>query len=312
MPNDGMKAIHRSAFGIFAAVIVLFASLAVIVARRTSEMMTEEAERTVKGVVKETAVRIDRQLLAVETATRNFAWIVDEHLEDPDHMYRITRKLVENNEFIAGSFIAFEPGFYKAKGRLYAPCSYVSTNGQVRSLLLQHEYPAEEWYRATKDGRRARWCEPYLDKNLGEKMCTFSLPLTNETGEVYAVLGTTISLAHMTEYVSTICPYPQSHAVLTSQAGNYLVMPPRGQTFERGEKTITIREKTENGWVVAVVCPMEDILKETRQLVTSIVLIAVIGLLIIIPVSWTHVKRLQRESVVREWAANNLETAVNG
>ena len=146
-----MKAIHRSAFGIFAAVIVLFAALAVFVARRTSEMMTEEAERTVKSVVKETTTRINQQLLEVETVTRNFAWVVGEHLEDPDYMYRITQKLVEGNEFIAGSVIAFEPGFYKTKARLYAPCSSMATNGQVRSLLLRHEYPSHEWYRATKE-----------------------------------------------------------------------------------------------------------------------------------------------------------------
>ena len=150
-----MKAIHRSAFGIFAAVIVLFAALAVLVARRTSVMMTEEAERTVKSVVKETTTRINQQLLGVETVTRNFAWVIGEHLEDPDAMYRITRKIVENNDFIVGSFIAFEPGFYKTKARLYAPCSYVSTNGQVRSLLLQHECSAREWYRAAKEDRRA-------------------------------------------------------------------------------------------------------------------------------------------------------------
>ena len=304
-----MKAIHRSAFGIFAAVIVLFAALAVFVAHRTSVMMTDEAERTVKSVVKETTVRIDRQLMEVETVTRNFAWVVGEHLEEPDSMYRITRKIVENNEFITGSFIAFEPGFYKLKGRLYAPCSYVSTNGQVRSLLLQHEYPAREWYRATKESRRAHWCEPYFDENLGGKMCTFSFPLTNGTGEVYAVLGATISLKRMTEHVSDICPYPQSYAVMTSHAGNYLVMPPQGRTFERGAETITIRDKADNGWVVSVVCPMEEILSGAHELVFFVVAFSAVGLLIIIVGSWIHSTRIQRESALRERMANELDIA---
>ena len=304
-----MRAVHRSAFGIFAAVIVLFAALAVFVARRTSVMMTEEAERTVKSVVRETTARINQQLLGVETVTRNFAWVVGEHLEDPDYMYRITQELVGNNELIAGSVIAFEPDFYKAKARLYAPCSYVSTNGQMRSLLLPSEYPTQEWYRATKEDLRARWCEPYSDENLGGKRCTFSLPLTNRTGEVYAVLGATISLARMTELVSDICPYPQSYAVMTSYAGNYLVMPPQGQTFERGEETITIRDKTDNGWVVAVVCPMENILRGAHELVSFVVAFSVVGLLIIIVGSWIHSTRLQRESSLRERMANELDIA---
>ena len=307
-----MKALHRSAFGIFAAVIVLFAALAVFVARRTSVMMTAEAERTVKSVVKETTARINQQLLAVETVTRNFAWVIGEHLEDPDCMYRITRKLVENNECIVGSAVAFAPDFYKEKGRLYAPYSCVSTNGQVESFLLPYDYSVQEWYRVAKESGRARWCEPYFDEGGGGvMMCTFSVPLTNETGQVYAVLTADVSLSGMAEYISSICPYPQSYAVMTSSAGKYLVEPPQGRTLERDESAIAIREKADNGWVVAIVCPMENILKESRRLVAFVVLFAVIGLLIIIPISWTHITRLQRESVVREWVANKLETAVN-
>ena len=307
-----MKAIHRSAFGIFAAVIALFAALAVLVARRTSVMMTEEAERTVKSVVKETTSRINQQLLVVETVTRNFAWVVGEQVENPDCAFQITRKLVENNEFIVGSAVAFEPGFYKEKGRLYAPYSCVSTNGQVKSFLLPYDYSAQEWYCMAKESGRARWCEPYFDEGGGGvMMCTFSVPLTNETGQVYAVLTADIPLSGMAEYISSICPYPQSYAVMTSCAGRYLVKPPQGRTLERNEKAIAIREKTDNGWVVAIICPMEDILKESRRLVAFVVLFAVIGLLIIIPISWTHITRLQRESVVREWVSNKLETAVN-
>ena len=307
-----MKAIHRSAFGIFAAVIVLFAALAALVARRTSVMITEEAERTVKSVVKETTARINQQLLGVETATRNFAWVVGEHLDDPDYMYRITRKLVENNEYIGGSAVAFVPGFYKEKGRLYAPYACVSTNGRLKSFPLPYDYSVQEWYCEAKESKTARWCEPYFDKGGGGvMMCTFSVPLTNGTGQVYAVLTADVSLSGMAEYISSICPYPQSYAVMTSCAGKYLVEPPQGRTLERNEEAITIREKTDNGWVVAIVCPLEDILKESRRLVAFVVLFAVIGLLIIIPVSWIHITRLQRESVVRDWAANRLGTAVN-
>ena len=307
-----MKAIHRSAFGIFAAIIVLFAALAVLVARRTSVMMTEEAERTVKSVVRETTALINQQLLAVETATRNFAWVVGEHLDDPDYMYRITRKLVENNEYIGGSAVAFVPDFYKEKGRFYAPYTCVSTNGQMKSFPLPYDYSSREWYREVVADGQARWCEPYFDEGGGEvMMSSFSVPLTNETGRVYAVLTADVALSDLSEYISSICPYPQSYAVMTSCAGKYLVEPPQGRTLERNEKAIAIREKTDNGWVVAIICPMEDILRETRRLVSFIVLFAVIGLMIIIPIAWIHITRLQRESVVRDWVASKLGTAVN-
>lgn len=306
-----MKATHRTAFGIFAAVIVLFAALAVIVASRTSAMMREEAALTMKSVVKESTLRVDRVMLAVETVTRNFGWVVGGRLESPDYMYRITRELVENNEFIIGSAVAFAPDFYKEKGRLFAPYTCVSTNGQITSFPLPYDYSGKEWYRAAKESGKACWCEPYFDEGGGNvMMCTFAVPLTNRTGQVYAVITADISLADMTEHIASICPYPQSYAVMISCAGNYLVLPPQGRTFERGEDTVTIRETTGNGWVVAIVCPMENVLKGARRLVSFIVLIAVVGLLIIIPISWAHISRLQRESVVRKWMEKELGSAV--
>ena len=306
-----MKAPHRTAFGIFAAVVVLFASLAAVVACRTSAMMREEAARTMRSVVRESTLRVDRVMLAVETVTRNFGWVVGEHVSEPDFMYRITRELVENNEFITGSAIAFAPDFYKEKGRLFAPYSCVSTNGQTVSFPLPYDYSGKEWFRAAKEGGKERWCEPYFDEGGGAvMMCTFSVPLTNRTGQVYAVLTADISLADMTEHVASICPYPQSYAVMISCAGNYLVLPPQGRTFERGEDTVTIRETTGNGWVVAIICPMEDVLRDARRLVVFVVLFAVAGLLIIIPISWILISRLQRESVLRKWMEGKLESAV--
>lgn len=305
-----MKAIHRTAFGIFAAVILLFAALAALVAYRTSAMISEEAERTMRSIVRESALQVDREMMVVETATRNLGWVVAEHLADPEYMYRITRELVENNEYVIGSAIAFEPDFYMEKGRLFAPYTCVSTNGQMTSFPLPYEYPSQEWYRAAKEGRTAHWCEPYFDKGGGEiMMCTFAVPLTNETGRVYAVLTADISLADMAEYIASICPYPQSYAVMISCAGNYLVLPPQGRTFERDEETVAIRETTRSGWVIAIICPMENILRGARRLVIFISVFAFAGLLIIIPISWIHISRLQRESVLRKWMEGELESA---
>lgn len=305
-----MTAVHKSTFVVFAAVIMLFVALAAAVARSTSAMMTEEASRTVKGEVKEATLKVDRRLLAVETVTRNFAWLVREHLDDPDYMCRITQELVRNNDNIVGSAIAFEPNFYKAKGRLYAPYSCVSTNGQLTTSLLPYDYSSQDWYRVAKSSGRAQWCEPYFDRGGAEiQVCTYSVPLTNETGGTYAVLTADLSLKRLAERVSSICPYPHSYAVVISGEGQYLVLPPQGQTFERNEKTITIREKTANGWTLALVCPMEEILRGARKLTTVIVMFAGIGLLIIILISWALTSRVRRESALRERTANELEIA---
>lgn len=61
-----MKALVRSAFNIVAAVVVLFAVIAVFVARSTSSLMVKQAEKTVQSVVKATTGQIDRLMTGVE------------------------------------------------------------------------------------------------------------------------------------------------------------------------------------------------------------------------------------------------------
>ena len=305
-----MQAIHRSAFAIFTAVIALFAALAVFVAKRTSAMMSEEAERTVRSVVRETVGRIDLQMDSVETAVRNYAWAVAERLEDPEAMYGITRELVRNNESVIGSAIAFEPGFYKAKGRLYAPYSCVSTNGQTRSFLLPCEYPVQDWYRVARDRGCECWCDPYFDKGGGEvQMCTFSVPIKDAKNRVVAVLTADISIEQLTDWIAEICPYPQSYATVVSKSGKYIVMPPQGRIIERDAESVAIRDTTANGWVVAVVCPTEPILRSANRMMTMIMVFAGFGLLVIVILSWVHSSRLQRESALRERMANELDIA---
>ena len=305
-----MKALVKSAFSIGGAVVLLFVVLAVIVARSTAEILLSEAERTVRSVVAETTGRINCQMAAVEAATRNSAWVVGEHLDDPDYMYRITRKLVENNDFIVGSAVAFEPNFFRAKGRLYSPYSCVTTNGEVKCFSLPYDYPACEWYRGTKDAGQARWCEPYFDEGgAGIMMCTFSVPIRDAKDRIYAVLTADISLERLANHVASICPYPQSYAMMISGKGEYIVKPPQGRVVERDNETITIRDQTENGWSVAVVCPVEDILSGARGLMIRIVVFAALGLVLIVLVSWVYSSRLQRATAQRERIASELSAA---
>ena len=305
-----MKALIKSAFSIVGAVVLLFAALAVFIARSTSEMMVSEAERTVKSVVKETTGRIDCLMASVEAATLNSTWVVGEHLDDPDYMYKITRELVENNDFIVGSTVAFEPNFFRTKGRLYSPYSCIVTNGEVKCFSLPYDYPTYEWYRGAKDAGRARWCEPYFDEGGGGiMMCTFSVPIRDSKDRIYAVLTADISLARLTDHVASICPYPRSYAVLISGKGEYIVKPPQGRVVERDGETITIRDQAENGWSVAIVCPMENILSGARQLMFRIVVFAALGLVLIVLVSWIYSSRLQRATAQRERFVSELGTA---
>ena len=118
-----MKPVKRINFAIVAVTAALFVAISAFVAFSTSKMMENEARTTVQNVVKATIGRIDRLTASIESAVENYAWIVEEHLKDPDYMFKITGELVQNNPLIVGSTIAFEPNFFPSKGYYYSAFS---------------------------------------------------------------------------------------------------------------------------------------------------------------------------------------------
>lgn len=291
---------------------LLFSAIAAFVAVNTSSMMVSEAERTVKSVVKATVGRIDSLMIGVKSAADNSVWIVGDHLDDPDYMYRITRELVENNEFIVGSAVAFKAGFFPSKGHFFSPYTHVDPAGEMHSFQLgteSNDYFIQNWYFVPAASGQPHWCEPYFDEGGGKCwMSTYSVPVKDDAGNTYAILTADISLEQLRGYVAGLRPYPQSYAALYTAKGDTLVGPPRGNMPAPG-KTITIRDVADNGWVVEIVCPMSEILKGAQRLVAKIIVFSVAGLGFIFVLSWFYSSRLQRVTASRERIESELSIA---
>lgn len=315
-----MKLTGKVSITMVVAAMALFASIAVFVAISTRSMMTREAERTVQSVVKATTGRIDRLMTGVESATLNSAWVVGEHLDDPDYMIKITHELVANNEFIIGSTVAFEANYFPQKGKCFCPYTY-REKGKVILSKLQYDYlsgemnekgkPKYEWYSEARRLGHPRWCEPYFDKGGADIwMSTFSVPIKDAKGKVYAILTADVSLEQLTGYVAAIRPYPQSYATMKTANGLYLVAPPENSSAS-GEpgKTVTIGDHTDNGWRVEIVCPLGQILNGAEELVMKIVIFSVAGLALIFLLSWYFSSRLQQLGAARERIASELAVA---
>ena len=309
--HSKMRSAERINFAVVAVTAALFLAIAVFVAFSTSKMMENEARSTVENVVKATVCRIDRQMASVESAVENSVWFVAERISDPDYMFRITGEIVQNNPFIIGSTVAFEPNFFPSKGYYYSAFSCKDGKGGIKRIQQGGEtfkYHGMDWYRIPKESKKPSWCEPYFDAGGAEvMMCTYSVPLMDYDGNVYAVLTADISLEDLTRHVAEIKPYPDSYAVLFSQKGKPLVAAPAGA--EKSSDTVTIAGKASNGWTVELVCPLANILQGARSLVRRIALFSVIGLGLIFFVSWSFSTRLQRATVANERLSSELAIA---
>lgn len=291
----------------------------------------EEAAKHAQSTVSNAILKIEDLLNSVEVAIKNTAWIIPKHLDDPDYMYGATQVLLKNNPFIFGSSIAFEPSFYPEKGVMYAPYSY-REGDSIRSKQLgteHYDYHYYDWYQIPKLLKEPYWSEPYYDEGGGEMMMTtYSYPLYDEKGKMYAVFTADISLDWLSEFVETIKLYPNSYNMMIGRGGTYIVHRRKERILNETIFTATlnmedrttldeigygmIEGKTamhslmndsilsyvfyapikSTGWSVATVCPYSDVFSGVDEMNKVVLFITIVGLLLLVAFVYYTIKHL--------------------
>lgn len=298
----------------------IFAATFVVYFHSARTQVRKEAVKHAEGALSNTVLQIDNVLQSVEVAVRNMAWLIPDHLSEPDSMYAITRRLLENNPIISGSAIAFEPDYYPEKGVLFSPFSF-RTADTIASKQLgteDYEYHYMDWYQIPKLLDIPYWSEPYFDDGGGEMiMSTYSLPLHDADGKLYAIFTADISLEWLAKMVNSIKPYPHSYNMMVGRGGAYLVhhrserilletiftatlnmadttVQDIGHRMVRGEAGMATLQNDDTlsyvfyapveraKWSVAVICPYKDVFAGVEQIKTTVIVISLAGLVLLL------------------------------
>jgi len=145
---------------------------------------------------------INGVLKVVETAVENTVPEVEWLLNQPDQLYRVTKEMLERNPTIIGSAIAFEPNYYPSKGEHFSPYAYRGIDSIYTKQLGtdEYEYHYMDWYQIPKLLNKSYWSEPYYDQGGGEQMMTtYSRPLYDKDGKLYAIMTADVSLTWLTD-----------------------------------------------------------------------------------------------------------------
>ena len=171
--------------------------------------------------------RTDNVLSSVEVAITNTIPEIEENLGNPDKMYIITERILRQNPNIVGSAIAFEPYYFPEKGLYFSPYSYRKDSNILTKQLgtKDYEYHYMDWYLIPKLLAKSYWGDPYYDAGGGEMpLITYSLPLFNNDGNIYAVVTADISLNWMADITSIIGnDFWKKHKKLSKHLYNFII-----------------------------------------------------------------------------------------
>ncbi|MBO2516229.1 MAG: hypothetical protein CW338_02990 [Clostridiales bacterium] len=295
--KDRQSAMSRRDQGVIVMIIALMIVVVLVASYGIIVMVERRARSSAGKLVSEVVEHIDGKMNEVADAARLASGTVYGILYDPDALEQFVYGFVERNNFIYGSTVAFEPDIFPGKGRCFAPYSWVTPDGQVHSRQLgtETDYYDEEWYAETKESESEYWCEPYFDEG-GAKimMCTFSVPLFDENGALVAVMTADVGLEDLEDYISTICPYPDSFIILRSRYGNIIVNGGKAQGADNDQTSV--KGVTQNGWSVELTLPFTYLMRGDTGVFFLIGVIFLITIIFVYSVNRLLYKMQQRSS----------------
>ena len=174
-------------------------------------------------------LEIQKVMVAVETAISNTVWAAEHHLEQPDSLYSVLRRMVEQNSTIIGAGLMFKADYYPQKGHWFEPYVAERQDGSIEEAQIgssTHNYLKADFYLNGIKAARGVGSEPYYD-DTGAKMmlCTYTIPVHDSKGEIVALLGADVSLEWLSKVINATHIYPSSYNIVISRTGLVMVCP---------------------------------------------------------------------------------------
>lgn len=333
---NGDSGACRGSFSLRLSLYILLVTAAIFIAallvtyHSAHKRMQSEVVEHAQIALDNTTLQISTILQEVETALETTSAMIGEEGCDAEAAYAITEHLLINNPDIVGSAIAFTPHYFADKGRHYAPYSYRS-GGEVCCKQLgseEYRYHEMEWYSVPISSGEPCWSEPYYDLGGGDAiLATYSYPLRDAAGDIYAIFTADISIEQFADEVKAIKPYPGAYNFMISQRGaflahsrseaiisetvfenavrfnepelaelaNRMVAAERGvSVYRRGgvDYYVLYAPVYTTGWSIAVACPYVDVFRGVYELRNNIIVIFGIGILLIVVLCYITIRRL--------------------
>lgn len=234
--------------------IVLFAGLIFIAAlgvffNESRKAVRLEAIEHASETLDNTVQRVNNILMQVKVATDNTDWLIKRHLDAPDSMFVYSRRILENNPNLNGCSIAFEPYFFKKKGRYFS--AYSQNSGDKIETTQEgndhYQYFSMDWYQMPKLLDRPCWTEPFTDYNpegisSHDMIISYCKPI-KEDSVFIGTISVDLSLDWLAKTISAVKPYPNSYSIMIGKGGTYFVHPDTDKLFFQTIFTPTLVKK---------------------------------------------------------------------
>ena len=151
-----------------------------------------------EAMLKASAENVSRVLSDVYVGTINHVPEIEENLDRPDHLMKVTKRIIEQNPRIRSCGISFVENYYPQKGRCYMPYAVRRDSNTIEVLnqgTKQQDYLQQDWFLQGLETEKGFWSEPFFEGNdTIFPLVAYIHPIRDKQGRTVAVLGSDLSL----------------------------------------------------------------------------------------------------------------------
>ena len=210
-----MKQISISTANMQRIKVLLTASVVILIAVSASywavfKVLNAETNVRYSGLQSYVASELCRTIKGMELSAENVFNEVEKHLVSPDAVIAALESESNLNPDVRGYFAAFEPDFFKEKGRWFEPYVHHSDSSEFEMTQVgsaRHDYTQSKWYVRAKNLKMPFWSDPYYyydGTNISGHYCTYVKPVFDSEGKLACVCGADITFEWLSKELLNI------------------------------------------------------------------------------------------------------------
>ena len=218
----------RLAFFILSAVAITLALILAYNYKVSRDLILKNVESSAESLAEATVYKLETVLYSVQKVSENVALSLDELSLTKDEVQSLGERVLENNNEIFGTTIAFEPYEQDAQKLYFAARHQRTAEGFSHQMLggESYRYFYMDWYQLPKELDAAVWIEPYHFKGPGNKlMATCSVPFYrtfHSDKEFTGVVSVDLSLDWLEKSLESVAIMESGFAFLVSRRGTFI------------------------------------------------------------------------------------------
>ena len=332
----------RLSWRIIGIVSVIFLISFIVVAIVSHLTITEEAVRSTRYILHGTVNEIEKPLTEVEISTKMVSAYMTPVTDNPEMLQMIASRTVELSDLIVGCAIIFVHPDGSCDTSRKSEFSYMG-EGTAQKFVpnsQQLHQIVKRWAEkpvATKDGS---WTPPIAAPyNPSVVITTYCYPLVDSALNVYAIVATDLPIGWMQDKVENLRPYENSittlffdeeHVLGIKESDSDLVKrfvraleedkeydnmvsdlrenkdSLRRRVGKGGETSIMAYAPLHNGWMISILCPYRDVLRQSSRSHVSLMIVGIIGLFILFFTCRREIRRMTRPVTELAVSAQNM------